>query len=590
VKQAPVIRTPLLTGVALALLILGTHPQWAFYAGVFAAAWTFPADRSRRAILRWLACGLGAVAVAVLLCAVQLLPTLEASRYSTRTGTVEASGSLSLALPTFLGLVGPSLTNDPPRTWEVRGVFAAVWLAAALAAPKLAGGRARWHLGVLIGLLFFSLGGAALVEWLPGFGLFRVPGRMLLIATFSLAVLAGATTDALIRSKWDAVAWQVVKRNLGLVVAVVALPALLAAVLGWRNSEHSVWLPGVLGWAGTLVAVVLVVVSRLPGPLVWVVALAAELLLPTVLLPGVRPQAAIYPPSETVAYLAQQVKPGEARVLGRDADGLTPLGVGAPLAMVDRIESVRGYNPLDVRHYRAFLGFVTDDPGPLKGNSPFTQQVIPNFEVANPALLDLMNVRYLVAPADEPPPPGSWRAVAIDAGSLPVPPLKPGHPPRLPPYTISENPAALPRAFVVPEAAAMPAGGELDALRSCDFRRTVLLATDDPLPPNGTAPFRTTRITEYRPNRVAVELDGRAGFLALSDVWFPGWTCRIDGAEVPIYRANHAFRAVAVPDGAKEAEFTFAPRSYQVGGWVSAVSLVALLVAFGVAVVRHRGA
>ncbi len=94
------------------------------------------------------------------------------------------------------------------------------------------------------------------------------------------------------------------------------------------------------------------------------------------------------------------------------------------------------------------------------------------------------------------------------------------------------------------------------------------------------------RITEYRANRVALELDGSGGWLVLSDVWFPGWSCRVDGADVPVYRANHAFRAVPVPAGAKVAEFRFSPPSYRVGWWVSACSL-ALVLALGVWNVRR---
>jgi uncharacterized membrane protein YfhO len=88
---------------------------------------------------------------------------------------------------------------------------------------------------------------------------------------------------------------------------------------------------------------------------------------------------------------------------------------------------------------------------------------------------------------------------------------------------------------------------------------------------------------------VTVELDGTAGWLVLSDVWFPGWTCRVDGSEVPVYRANHAFRAVPVAAGARRAEFTFAPKSYRAGWWVSACSLAVLGVACCVAfVMRFR--
>jgi hypothetical protein len=146
---------------------------------------------------------------------------------------------------------------------------------------------------------------------------------------------------------------------------------------------------------------------------------------------------------------------------------------------------------------------------------------------------------------------------------------------------VFENVQAMPRAFVVPGAAAMPTGGELAALKANDFRRTVLLTTSDALPPNGTQQGRAVVVTDYRPNRVALQLDGRSEscFLVLTDVWFPGWVCRVDGAEVPIYRANHAFRGVAIPAGARQAVFTFEPRSYLIGWWISALSLGLLVLA-----------
>jgi hypothetical protein len=155
----------------------------------------------------------------------------------------------------------------------------------------------------------------------------------------------------------------------------------------------------------------------------------------------------------------------------------------------------------------------------------------------------------------------------------------PASPARLPPHTLTHATDARPRAWIVPRAEPMPPGGELDALKACDFSRTVLVAGDAPLPqPDGGKPG-AARVAEDRANRVTVELDGSAGWLVLSDVWFPGWTCRVDGAEVDVRRANHAFRAVPVPAGARRAEFVFAPRSYRVGWWVSAGALAALVAA-----------
>ena len=45
----------------------------------------------------------------------------------------------------------------------------------------------------------------------------------------------------------------------------------------------------------------------------------------------------------------------------------------------------------------------------------------------------------------------------------------------------------------------------------------------------------------------------------LSDVWFPGWKCTVDGQHAPIYRANFLFRAIAIPKGDHQVVFDFDP-------------------------------
>src|SRR5262249_39158607 len=84
-------------------------------------------------------------------------------------------------------------------------------------------------------------------------------------------------------------------------------------------------------------------------------------------------------------------------------------------------------------------------------------------------------------------------------------------------------------------------------------------------------------IQEYLPNRVAVSVrDGTSGYLVLTDVWFPGWTCTVDGQPVPIYRADFVFRAVALPAGNHDVVFVFEPASYTWGKRISIVALAAV--------------
>jgi hypothetical protein len=588
-------------GVGIALLVLGTHPQWAFYAAVFVALWTLGPALGRsdagtaRKLARWAGLGLAAGAVAAALAAVQWLPTLEAAGQSSRTVGLEQTGTLSVGLSAAVGLVGPSSGYDPPRSWEERGLFGLFALAAAFAAPALAGRPAWWQLGVAVGLVAFSLGGAVLVEWLPGFSVFRLPARMLLVVAFPVAFLAGVATDRLVRGGWDRAGRVALQRGLLTAVLVGVVPAVLFFGTGGPDGPAH---PSRPMW-GEFVAHAAFVAAALPaafaltlagrgGPRlrtgVWVALLAIETVIPTARFVRVWEQERIYPRSALTDELTARAPAGEARatdwhVPGVLNDQTCALGVGAPMALVYRLESPAGYNPLDVRWYREFVWYTLGGRGPVRSLNPVTMPILPNADARRPRLLDVTNLRYAAVPEGQQTfHAGWWRPVAVVPGPPPVPLQAPGAPAELPPHTLYENPTALPRAWVVPEAARMPQGREPEALDGCDFRRTALLTTDDPLPP-AAGPVGTARVVEHRPNRVVVRVEGGGGgYLVLSDVWFPGWVCRVDGREVPVYRAYHAFRAAALPAGATAAVFTFEPRSYRVGWWVSCAALIGLAV------------
>src|SRR2546429_8539757 len=85
---------------------------------------------------------------------------------------------------------------------------------------------------------------------------------------------------------------------------------------------------------------------------------------------------------------------------------------------------------------------------------------------------------------------------------------------------------------------------------------------------------------------VAASTDAPA-WLVLTDTWFPGWRARVDGADVVVRRADHAFRAVALPPGRHEVEFTFTPRGLRAG---AAITLAALALVGVLLLPRRRAA
>jgi hypothetical protein len=578
-------------GGAFALIVLGAHPQLTLYVGVFIAVWTLGAvlaESGRRAALgRWLGLGLWTVLVAAALAAVELLPAIEAAGEASRTAGVASDDEATRTVGLVLELLGPSLTTT---NWENQGGFGILWVAVAALAPLLCLGRVRFEAAVLVGLVVFALGGGSLLQWAPGFQMFQLHVRMLLPATLAVAFLAGTTTDVL----FEGPALTPLQRRrcrrvlLQVALAGLALVGVKAILLLSRENLH----PHIY-WLALLVTLPaawwLLRAGERQGstwkPIVWGGILLADLWAMSWPLLALCDDAEIHRPSACVAFLAKQ-RDKRGRVLDRGVpdrklrDTSTPLDPALPLIL--RIESLKGFNSVDVRRYREYLQFITDRDAPLvPREGAFGFPIFENFPIKNKSLLDLLGVRYLLQPSDIPLDSPGWEKVYEDPHPEAYQVIAGGRQP-LRPYRVYENAAAFPRAFIVPRAEALPERSNLlKKLKNTDFKHTVLL---EPFAATAgattTGQYREAEIREYEPNRVVVALDGKtSGYLVLADLWFPGWACTIDGQPAKLYRANYLFRGVEVRPGTHEVVFTFTPNSYRWGKIISATALALLVLA-----------
>lgn len=627
-------------GVFFGLLTLGCHPQWIFYAGLFVAIWTWQWSS------RWLSYGGCCLLVAVGLAAVQLLPTLQAAAQSSRAAGVDTEEILRGGLRVLVFLVGPALSADPPiLMWEDRGGLGLLWLVLVALAPTICRGRWRYQTWVCLGLFLFALGGAILFQFLPGFSLFRQPARVLIIAAFPVAFIAGAAFQALFlesgltRDDWR---W-CRKKMLTIVVGVGILVGGLSLRIHFYNGKP---LRFHLYWVTLLINVPLAYFlffrpQQLRPALArstWLAILLLDLWGVAWSLVSVRPETEVYAPSACVRYLMDQAsatnggrQPPDAategvpltmppphyspwRVLDRDQSeksASTPLGTGAPLAIIWRLEAVRGYNPLDILRYKEYLQFITNKDNPLRPlEGPLMFPIVSDFPLVNKSLIDLLGVRYLLQPSNLRLPQEGWRAVFVDREPTAFNFIGGGiH--TLRSYTVYENEQVLPRAFIVPHAEPMPPRHQLlTKLQQTDFRKVVLLETprqadrheralakgsgeptrasgrlqQNPPRSHGQQPplaAQTAEIREYLPNRIVVQVDaGAPGYLVLTDLWYPGWECTLDGKPIEVYRANFLFRAVEIPEGSSQVIFTFNPASYRWGKWVSLLSLASVGIIF----------
>jgi uncharacterized membrane protein YfhO len=100
----------------------------------------------------------------------------------------------------------------------------------------------------------------------------------------------------------------------------------------------------------------------------------------------------------------------------------------------------------------------------------------------------------------------------------------------------------------------------------------------------------TLQIVENSPQRVIVRATlAEPGWIVLRDRHAPGWRARVTGSDtsnaarqVPIARADHLFRAVALPAGDHTVEFTYWPIRFLAGAAISSIAwLIVIAAALG---------
>ncbi|MFO8057823.1 MAG: O-antigen ligase family protein [bacterium] len=148
--------------------------------------------------------------------------------------------------------------------------------------------------------------------------------------------------------------------------------------------------------------------------------------------------------------------------------------------------------------------------------------------------------------------------------------------PGAPPYKIKD---ALPRAYVTPQVEFVQNREKaLQRIQSESFdpRETAVLEGEPPsyrMPGAGPV-FWGASILEEKNHYLAIMVESdHPGYLVLLDSFMPGWHARMNGEELPLYRANGFFRAVPVDKSGGVVEFYYRPLSFYAGLAVSLVGL-----------------
>ena len=150
---------------------------------------------------------------------------------------------------------------------------------------------------------------------------------------------------------------------------------------------------------------------------------------------------------------------------------------------------------------------------------------------------------------------------------------------------IYENTHALPRAWLTSDARVLDEPAMLEVIRSGKFQdgttwepeKTVLVDSVVGEKQSGELNGGVT-ITKYEPNRIVLDTKAnQSAILVLSENHYPGWRAYIDGRFTDTMRVDYNLRGVSVPAGEHRIEFVYRPKSALLGGLISLLALVTLL-------------
>jgi hypothetical protein len=596
-------------GVVAGLMVVA-HPQLAYYAYIALAAYALGSLWFRRHeggafVASSLAGGMVSVVTAFGIAAVVLLPMYRYLReYSPRSGagrgfeysaswSLHAEEALSFFIPEFSGTDVQSETywgkNPFKHNSEYGGALVLVLGIAALAG--LRGDRRRWGLGAMAAVaLLYALGAGTpafrlLYSAVPGLKNFRAPSLAAFVAIASLTLLAALLLDRVLTGE-DRRARKIMSNAL-LAGALVAL--LIGAIaLAGGSGLYGTW-SSVFGSAegGSRAEAFASDVPRIAGGAI-VIALLCGLGWLAVFLWGkgvLRPTHValilagltvldllrvdsryiqivryddFFPPDQGIEALRSRLAAGE-RVL--TVGGVYPEGFLATYG----VPEVFGYHGNQLRWYNELTRYEVRQSA---RSAQELQQYWLSF--LSSGALRALAARYVLLP-----------------GQVNLPGLKLlGADQRVAVYA---NEAASPAAAVVPEAQVEPdSARRIAMLWSPTFDPSKTAIVEQPVLGIGQGGGTGTAVIEGNgDDTVAVRANSTGpALLTVSRTYHPSWQAELDGAPVPVIRANHALMAVPLGgSGEHRLVLRYRPKIVYLAATITIVtwSMVLLVTAAGAA-------
>lgn len=295
----------------------------------------------------------------------------------------------------------------------------------------------------------------------------------------------------------------------------------------------------------------------------------------------------VYPQKDIFTFLTKNQ--GVYRTLNMTGDRLLN-----NILMQYKIYSPEGYDPSNNKHYLEFISLMN---GNKKGDYSRTVAELkfskdPQDFISDNSqkkLVNLLGVKYFIVEKVKAPVfvENNFKVVFTEDGEKG--------------FAIIENPNVSKRAFLTSNFENYQ--NDNAKIITNNYSRRALDITSKILSPDfdsqnkiiieANAPVLTgnpsggiANIVSYGPNEVLINTEsGNPNLLFLSDNYYPGWKATIDGQPTEILRADYIFRAVSLPAGSHLVRFYFDSDLYKIGKAMSLLGLLAVLLVY---FVNHR--
>ncbi len=409
-----------------------------------------------------------------------------------------------------------------------------------------------------------------------------VPSRALFVTAFSLAMLGAIGLDWLIEEKDKKIPLQKVLRPtfyIGAIIAGVLLPIILTMLLLKMNCLHifavcdttythffitlkNSLLPLLLfgGTALTLVAFYYLLKWRQAITVIFILLLVADLFRFGNKYLTFAPQTLLYPQTSVITFVKEHAS--LTRVSGGDS---IPMNFWEPYGLY----AASGYDAQYGLRYAQFQSILRGGDGELALGR--YGEVIDYHK----QLFDLLGIKYIFA--QKYTPEKEIRPYGEIQDKFKIPKFKQIFDDKS--VAVLENTQSFDRAFLVDRYVVAENNREIAKLmqdETINLHKVIVLEQQPKL--QYTDASGSASIMQYEPNKVAIQTQTTGNMLLfLSDTHEPNWHVTIDGQNTNLLRADFAFRAVEVPQGAHTIIFSYLPQSFVIGGFVSVLSAIVII-------------